>query len=59
MKKVNSLGFRMPFVICSIVVLIIIVMLISSVNIASSGISKNRLGGFNSTIVGYASVLDT
>ena len=59
MKKVNSLGFRIPFVICSIVVLIIIVMLISSVNIASSGISKSRLGGFNSTIAGYASVLDT
>ena len=59
MKKVNSLGFKIPFVICSIVVLIIIVMLISSVNIASSGISKSRLGGFNSTIAGYASVLDT
>ena len=59
MKKVNSLGFRIPFVICSIVVLIIIVMLISSVNIASVGISKSRLGGFNSTIAGYASVLDT
>ena len=59
MKKVNSLGFKIPFVICYIVVLIIIVMLISSVNIASSGISKSRLGGFNSTIAGYASVLDT
>ena len=59
MKKVNSLGFKIPFVICSIVVLIIIVMLISSVNIASTGISKSRLGGFNSTIAGYASVLDT
>ena len=59
MKKINSLAFRMPFVICVIVVVIIIVMLISSIKIASSGISSSKLGGFNSTIAGYASVLDT
>ncbi|WP_300755260.1 methyl-accepting chemotaxis protein [uncultured Brachyspira sp.] len=59
MKKINSLAFRMPFVICVIVVVIIIVMLISSIRIASSGISSSKLGGFNSTIAGYASVLDT
>ncbi|WP_157154537.1 methyl-accepting chemotaxis protein [Brachyspira murdochii] len=59
MKKINSLAFRMPFVICLIVVVIIIVMLISSIRIASSGISSSKLGGFNSTIAGYASVLDT
>ena len=59
MKKINSLAFRMPFVICVIVVVIIIVMLLSSIKIASSGISSSKLGGFNSTIAGYASVLDT
>ncbi|MEI0517995.1 methyl-accepting chemotaxis protein [Brachyspira murdochii] len=59
MKKINSLAFRMPFVICLIVVVIIIVMLISSIRIASFGISSSKLGGFNSTIAGYASVLDT
>ena len=59
MKKINSLAFRMPFVICVIVVVIIMVMLISSIKIASSGISSSKLGGFNSTIAGYASVLDT
>ncbi|PCG20589.1 methyl-accepting chemotaxis protein [Brachyspira sp. G79] len=59
MKKINSLAFRMPFVICLIVVVIIVVMLISSIRIASSGISSSKLGGFNSTIAGYASVLDT
>ncbi|MEI0603586.1 methyl-accepting chemotaxis protein [Brachyspira alvinipulli] len=59
MKKINSLAFRMPFVICCIVVIIIVTMLISSIRIASKGISVSRLGGFNSTIAGYASVLDT
>ena len=59
MKKINSLAFRMPFVICCMVVIIIVSMLISSIRIASKGISESRLGGFNSTIAGYASVLDT
>ena len=59
MKKINSLVFRMPFVICCMVVIIIVSMLISSIRIASKGISESRLGGFNSTIAGYASVLDT
>ena len=59
MKKINSLAFRMPFVICCIVVIIIVTMLISSIRIASKGISVSRLGGFNSTIAGYSSVLDT
>ena len=59
MKKINSLAFRMPFVICCIVVIIIATMLISSIRIANKGISVSRLGGFNSTIAGYASVLDT
>ncbi|OEJ15162.1 chemotaxis protein [Brachyspira hampsonii] len=59
MKKINSLAFRMPFVICIMVVVIIIAMLISSIRIGSKGISDSKLGGFNSTIAGYASVLDT
>ena len=59
MKKLNSLAFKMPFVICITVVVIIIAMLISSIQIGSRGISVSRLGGFNSTIAGYASVLDT
>ena len=59
MKKINSLAFRMPFVICVMVVVIIIAMLISSIKIGSKGISDSKLGGFNSTIAGYASVLDT
>lgn len=59
MKKINSLAFRMPFVICIMVVVIIIAMLISSIKIGSKGISDSKLGGFNSTIAGYASVLDT
>lgn len=59
MKKINSLAFRMPFVICVTVVVIIVVMMISSIQIASKGISDSKLGGFNSTIAGYASVLDT
>ena len=32
---------------------------ISSIRIGSKGISDSKLGGFNSTIAGYASVLDT
>ncbi|MBW5380871.1 methyl-accepting chemotaxis protein, partial [Brachyspira hampsonii] len=59
MKKINSLAFRMPFVICIMVVVIIIAMLVSSIRIGSKGISDSKLGGFNSTIAGYASVLDT
>ena len=59
MKRINSLAFRMPFVICSIVVVIIISMLISSIRIVNKGIIDSKLGGFNSTIAGYASVLDT
>ena len=59
MKKINSLAFRMPFVICVTVVIIIVVMMIASIQIASRGISDSKLSGFNSTIAGYASVLDT
>ena len=59
MKKINSLAFRMPFVICIMAVVIIAAMLISSIKIGSKGISDSKLGGFNSTIAGYASVLDT
>ena len=34
-------------------------MLISSIRIVNKGIIDSKLGGFNSTIAGYASVLDT
>ena len=58
MKKIDSLSFKIPVVISLISLVIIIIILTISNTIASKGLSKSRLQGFQNTAKSYAKLFD-
>ncbi len=58
MKKVYSLSFKIPVVISLISFVIIIIILTVSNTIASKGLSRSRLQGFQNTAKSYAKLFD-
>ena len=59
MKKLNSLAFKLPLVISFISVIIIVVLLSISLYFSSRGIREAIDVGFQNTVDGYASLLDS
>ena len=58
MSKFNSLAVKVPVILCIVTTILITIMLIISLTIAENGISKSRFEGFETTVMGYASVFD-
>lgn len=59
MKKFKSLNVRMPLTIISIVVLFMVILIVITDVRASDSIKKTALSGYNNTVFGYASLIDT
>ena len=59
MKKLNSLAFKLPLSISLISVVIIVVLLSVSLFFSSRGIKESIDVGFQNTVDGYASLLDS
>jgi len=59
MKKIESLKVKMPFIISSIVSVMIIILLIIVVNISKNSIKETAVEGYNIAINGYATLIDT
>ena len=59
MKKFKSLKVRMPLTIISIVVLFMVILIVITDVRASDSIKKTALSGYNNTVFGYASLIDT
>ena len=59
MKKLNSLAFRLPLSISFISIIVIVVLLSISLFFSSKGIKESVNVGFQNTVDGYASLLDS
>ena len=59
MKKFKSLKVRMPLTIISIVIIFMLILIIITDTKASDSIKKTALAGYNNTVFGYASLIDT
>ncbi|PCG19945.1 methyl-accepting chemotaxis protein [Brachyspira sp. G79] len=59
MRKFQSLKFKMPLIIISMVTVFIIVLIVITEIKASDSIKNATYSGFNNTVLGYASLIDT
>ncbi|WP_300758208.1 methyl-accepting chemotaxis protein [uncultured Brachyspira sp.] len=59
MRKFQSLKIKMPLIIISMVTVFIIVLIVITEMKASDSIKNATYGGFNNTVLGYASLIDT
>ena len=59
MKKLQSLRVKMPLIIISMVTLFIIILIVITEIKASDSIKNATYTGYNNTVMGYASLIDT
>ncbi|KLI34909.1 methyl-accepting chemotaxis protein [Brachyspira hyodysenteriae] len=58
MKKMNSLSFKVPFIISVIIFVTIFILGTLSVLSSTRAVKRSTLNGFKSTVSGYASMID-
>ncbi|WP_300711491.1 methyl-accepting chemotaxis protein [uncultured Brachyspira sp.] len=59
MRKFQSLRLKMPLIIVSMVAIFIVILIVITEIIASDGIKNATYSGYNNTVLGYASLIDT
>nr|WP_245580607.1 hypothetical protein [Brachyspira alvinipulli] len=58
MKKINSLSFKVPFIISMIIFATVGILGTLSVLSSTRAVKRSSLNGFKSTVSGYASMID-